>query len=185
MVATRIANDFYPTTDRTARVVKALTDRVNIFGSVLECCAGEGDLARALVKHDDRTVISTDIADNWLHDATDPAYWEDYQGYDWVVTNPPFNQAATILRHAWDSAEVGVAFLLRLSFWEPTRDRVSLLQELSDHQVLLFPVSPRLKFRGDTKGVDSVTVAWGVWRKDHSWKALGVDSPFQFDRLER
>lgn len=166
-----------------APMVKALTARVNITGQVLEPCCGAGvisDVFPGCLTND----IDPDVPALWHEDATLPGFWEVFkpqpfefiQRVDWVVTNPPFNQAFPILEHAWEHARRGVAMLVRISFEEPTRDRSVWLAEnalyLSDE--LIFGL-PRPRFRineinpktGKKYGSDNVTTKWLVWRKDH------------------
>lgn len=179
----RVANDFYPTRD-SAILVKALKQAVDIQGQVFSCCAGDGEIAGQF-----EGAIANDLheypgfqADFYL-DATQEESWQEFDasgGFDWVVENPTFRLASTILPLAFDHARVGCAFLLRLSYMEPCDDRAKWLEEHADQMVALIPVNPRPRFRADTTGTDPVTVAWLIWRKDWSWKKLGITCPFQF-----
>ena len=187
---TRVAHDYYPTPEA---ITQALLDHVDIRGGIYEPCAGEGAIAKVLRSADTiNFVLETDLVYRrnvaWVADATLPEKWSKVDAHmqyhhsslDWVITNPPFSVAFAILRLAWKHVRVGVACLLRLSFLEPCRDRAQWLNDQADHMTLVMPVSPRPKFRRDTHKSDSMTVAWCVWRKDFSWKALGMDSPFQY-----
>ena len=189
---TRIAHDYYPTPEA---ITQALLDHVDIRGGVYEPCAGEGAIARVLRRTDTiNFVLETDLVYRrnvtWIADATLPEKWDTVDAHmrhhksslDWVVTNPPFSCAFQILKIAWENCRSGIAFLLRLSFLEPCGDRARWLNDQADNMTLMLPVSPRPKFRRDTQGSDSMTVAWCVWRKDFSWAALGVESPFQYCR---
>jgi len=83
---------------------------------------------------------------------------------DWVVTNPPFSDAAAILPIAFEQARVGVAFLLRLTFLEPCPNRGEWLRLNARHMTHLIVFGqPRPSFTG--AGTDSATVAWMVWNK--------------------
>ena len=183
----RVENDYYPTPEA---ITKALLDVADIKGLVFEPCAGNSAISRVL-REDSRIiqVIETDLT--WgkgsrvPRDATLCDFWqywtEDFELYpDWVVTNPPFNQAAQILHRSWENSIDGCAFLLRLSFLEPTRERSEMLKNKADFLRYIIPVSPRPKFRRDTAGSDSVTCAWFVWDRRWSWQEKGMQSPFQF-----
>ena len=117
----RIKHDFYETPEWQT---KALRRRVQIAGTVFECCVGDGSVARMFP---DCKLVTNDIdperAADFHHDAGSEALWNETPKTDWVVTNPPFNAAMPILRRAIEHARVGVVFLLRLSFMEPTRER--------------------------------------------------------------
>ena len=179
----RVANDFYPTRD-SAILVQELNKIVDIRGQVFSCCAGDGEIARQF-----EGAIANDLHEypgftcDYYLDATEAESWQAFDadgGFDWVVENPTFRLASTILPHALDHARVGVAFLLRLSYAEPCDDRAEWLQKHTDQMVAQISFSPRPRFRSDTTGTDPLTVAWFVWRKDWSWKKLGIVCPFQF-----
>lgn len=177
----RIENDYYPTpTALTMAMLDVLPP--NYFeGTILECCAGDGAIARCF-----DTVIKTDIDPKWecsIMDATRPRDWdlvENFYPIDWVITNPPFNKATKILPLAWKHCAVGMAMLLRITYAEPCKDRRDWLSANSDHLRYFIPVNPRPKFRPDTKGSDSTTVAWLIWDKRWSWQDHGIDPPFKY-----
>ena len=164
----RRANDFYPTEEA---VTKQLLKRVAIKGTVIEPCAGDGAIVRVINQHKDVDVVYTnDINKAWdcnCHaDATKSEIWSGWGECDWVITNPPFNQAALILPLAYESATVGIAFLLRLSYLEPTQNRGEWLRSHSSNLTdLIILGQPRPSFTGNG-ATDSCTVAWMVWRKN-------------------
>lgn len=188
----RRQHDFYPTHSRLTEILVE-QQWLQIGGIVLEPCAGKGDMANVLRQHDTISSVLTNdvnpqVETTFQEDATDPnaACWQ--ASFDWVITNPPFEYASAILQQAWKHARVGVAFLLRLTYLEPTRDRAVWLQEQADHLVWQAVFNPRPTFReGETNpktekpyGTDSVTVAWFVWRKSFSWQRSGIMCPFGF-----
>ena len=155
----RIKHDFYETPEWQT---KALRRRVQIAGTVFECCVGDGSVARMFP---DCKLVTNDIdperAADFHHDAGGEALWNEAPKTDWVVTNPPFNAAMPILRRAIDHARVGVVFLLRLSFMEPTRERGPFLSATPPHRQIILP-RWSYKQNGQT---DCVTTAWFVWMK--------------------
>ena len=176
-------NDFYPTAQG---VTLSLLRRVpTICGLVAEPCAGRGDMARVLAAEGKYMspngpglrVVTNDIDPFWpcdyTSDARDPRVGIWQHTYDWVVTNPPYGMALPILKTAWQRATKGVAFLLRLSFVEPTQAgpdaRARWLSEHRQCHSHLLPLNPRPSFTEDGS-TDSVTVAWFVWQKNwHGW----------------
>lgn len=130
---------------------------------VLECCSGRDAIANVLRGERGCQVFTNDVDTRHPaqthHDATDPAYWREIAPrVDWVITNPPFNIAMDVLRLAHLSAAVGVAFLLRKTFLEPTHDRGPWLMEHPPARII---GEPRYAFRG--KGSDSVSCDWMIW----------------------
>ncbi len=144
--------------------VQTLLDHVHISGRVMECCSGEGAIALPLVGHGCQ-VITNDLNPEMpalMHrDATEADWWWKGKGIDWVVSNPPFKQAAQIVPLAHAAATVGVAMLLRLSYLEPCADRADFLSQYPPTTLI---VLPRISFTGNGK-TDSVTCAWMVWSK--------------------
>lgn len=130
---------------------------------VLECCSGEGALVMPMILAGAQVTMN-DIADypaDHHLDVTDPASWKTLGTYDWIISNIPFDQAARIVPLAYEHATEGIAFLLRLSFLEPVKNRA---EWLSTHPLTQQIVLPRISFTGDGK-TDSVTCAWMVWEK--------------------
>jgi hypothetical protein len=178
----RVENDYYPTPEAITRLL--LKHVPMLPQRIMEPCAGAGAISEVL-RTTRRTVRESDIS--WdtdsPKDASDPcfwAYWGEVAPFA-TVTNPPFNLASKILPLAYEHSPWGVAFLLRLSYLEPAADRAQWLTNHADNLRWLIPVNPRPRFRRDSKGTDSSTVAWMVWQKDWSWRELGVRSPFQFE----
>ncbi len=157
----RRPHDFYETADWQ---VRALLENTRVAGSIFEPCAGDGAIVDPLRRRGYR--VTTNDLDpvrqaDFNADATQPDLWQ-HISPDWTITNPPFSHAEAILRRALDTSRVGVAFLLRLSFLEPTRSRGPLLVANPPTSLI---VLPRHSFTGDGK-TDSVTCAWMVWAKD-------------------
>lgn len=168
--------DFYRTNEKLTEYLLQLED---FQGDILEPCAGDGAIAH-LLPNCYTNDIDPERETDYNIDASDDPSWALLGEWDWIVTNPPFNQATNILRNAWQNSRVGIAFLLRLSYLEPCKDRRDLLRQTSDNLRYLIPVNPRPKFRSDKKGGDNVTVAWFIWKKDFSWRGVGIESPFHF-----
>lgn len=189
----RVLNDFYPT---PAPVTRLLTRNTNLSGTIFEPCAGHNAITDVLQQEPRVTrVLSSDLlwplpkghipGGHSTNDATDPLFWLEWIGrgpIDYTVTNPPFSVAEDIPPLAYDASEKGVAFLLRLSYLEPCNGRYSWLVQHADQLRKVIIINPRVAFRTDTKGTDSVTCAWFVWEKTFSWKKLGLECPFIFGR---
>jgi len=168
----RRALDFYPSGHWAADV---LYRRIPVH-DVAEPCVGTGDLVRG---RDD--VAWTNDVDpqrpaTYHLNAASPASWDEFPKVPWVVTNPPFNLAHKILACALQHATEGVAFLLRLSFLEPTDARGDFLARHPPRRLI---VLPRISFTGDGK-TDNVTCAWMVWQVDPDaalvWRGIEVAS---------
>ena len=165
---TRKDGDYYPTPSAATQV---LIDNVDIKGTVFEPCAGK---TRAIANLFPDCVTNDidqnpDFQDSWdfnLNAGSSNA-WKKFGIYDWIVTNPPFDHAPDIIPLAWEHCRVGIAFLLRLSYLEPCQNRSGWLKEHEPHLSDLLFLNPRIRFRDDTRGTDSVTTAWMVWRKDN------------------
>lgn len=154
----RRKNDFYPT---PSSVTEELLKHVQVKGTVLEICSGAEDISKVL-RANNLTTYTNDIA-LYTHaqshfDAASDQLYLYHKDADWVVTNPPFNQAIGIVKKAVEKVP-NVAMLLRISFLEPTYDRQDWLHENPPNKVIYLP---RISFTGDGK-TDSVTHFWCVW----------------------
>jgi|GEM_PF-924067 len=178
----RHEHDNYPT---HKGLVKELLKHVDVQGKVLDPCTYDKDIINVLRKCNENVItFATDLRYSSEEDATKKEFWQPWiNNIDWVVCNPPFNQAHLILPQALEAASEGVAFLLRSTYSEPCLNRWEFLDRESDRQRFKIEVSPRPKFRKDTKNTDSVSVAWFVWLKRFSWRGdLGVLPPFVYSR---
>lgn len=172
----RREHDFYETAPWQ---VDALVDNLpELSGSVWCPCVGDGSLMRRLreLRPDLGPFATNDVdperAADWHGDATDVWTWslmEQQLGGrpDWVVENPPFNVEIDILRHAVLRARVGVAFMARVSFAEPTEGNARhpgrgpwLAANPYSKRITL----ERYSFTGNGKS-DSATTDWLVWSK--------------------
>lgn len=168
----RREHDFYPTgggadapsiggKPTPVWAARALYRRLELIHDVAEPCVGTGDLIAGREDVAWTNDIDEKRAATYHLNAATPAAWGVFPRPPWVVTNPPFNLAHQILSCALDFATEGVAFLLRLSFLEPTEQRAHLLSRRPPTRQI---VLPRISFTGDGK-TDSVTCAWLVWSK--------------------
>lgn len=169
----RRKNDaYYTPTWATEALLKKNYINIHPVEQVFEPCVGDGAISEVLQKHVEKPVLTNDIdfgvSAHYHSDAADPEFWisiPDKHGndisVDWVITNPPFSVAFPIVKNAYSKAKVGCAFLLRLSFLEPTYDRGEWLDRHPPQRLL---VLPRISFTGDGK-TDSVTCAWMIWLK--------------------
>lgn len=195
---TRRKNDAY---NSPGWVVKALFDFANIYPQslVLEPCCGDCSLAIPM-QNMGCIVFTNDIDPNtkaqrhkdylkfdlseWRTDKQPTIDWlEDGHTLkpDWVITNPPFGLAFPMLQKAIEEATVGVAFLLRISFLEPTNERGEWLEQNPPNGLLYLP---RISFTGDGK-TDSTTVAWMIWLKRlKSMTRIGVASKATMNRYK-
>jgi hypothetical protein len=133
---------------------------------VYEPCVGKWHLARYLT---DGHLVTNDLdpacAADTHHDARADLAWPSNGAplIDWTITNPPFSDEAAILAHALRCSR-NVAFLARLSFLEPTRNRTVLWMQYQPTDLI---VLPRYSFRLNDAGqrqTDNVTCCWLVFR---------------------
>lgn len=94
-------------------------------------------------------------------------------GFDWIITNPPFNAALDFARRALPIARRGVALLVRSS-WLEGKDRYRGLFAAAPPSVVAI-YSERLSMRRgryDPKLSAATSYSWVVWRK----RSLGETS---------
>jgi hypothetical protein len=162
-------NQFYET---PAYYVEQLLQDIRPAGRIMEPCVGDGAISRFLQADSLNHVMTNDIdprrAADFRFDAAKP--WPPVLDFDldWVVTNPPFSLALPILQQALEHASA-VALLLRISFFEPTKDGIrkgvkvwGRERFLVEHPPMGLIYLPRYSFTGNGKS-DSSTVCWGIW----------------------
>lgn len=138
--------------------------------NILECCCGDGSIINTMYLYYDKLYVKRNDIDPSLHadyhlDVSLSESWKEFpEGCDWVISNPPFNQASLIIPNAFNYATVGIAMLLRGSYTEPTFDRQHWLKEHEQHLAHIIYL-PRISFTGDGK-TDSVSCNWYIWTKE-------------------
>ena len=186
----RVANDYYPTPHEiTMILLDKIGNLIETGAVVFDPCAGHDAILRVL----DETITPYTISNEPYPSSNEPQYcldatkeesWDEFDDHciDWVITNPPYDKdlMLPIMQHSLRYARKGFAALVRLSWLEPCNGRAEFLQANADQLRYVIPVSPRPKFRTDTKGSDNVTSCWMVWDKSWSWFKVGVDCPFVF-----
>jgi hypothetical protein len=169
---------WFPTPAWATEELLKRTPEISLRDSILECCSGALNIAKVLAKNGSRTVCTNDIdgnrdADSY-YDAAQSLSWLEIGGFDWVISNPPFNRAKEILPLALANCNIGIAMLLRLSYLEPCLNRIQWLQANPPKRVI---VLPRISFTGDGR-TDRVTACWVIWGNVEA-RPLEIVAPFR------
>lgn len=156
--------DYYAT--KSDLVVGSLLKNIEIKGTILECCDGNGDISSRILKSLENCQIYTNDIDksrltNFYLDVSLKSSWDRFPPVDWVITNPPFNLSTKIVPLAYKHATKGIAMFLRTSWIEPCKNRREMLQ---NHPINYLISCPRLSFTGDG-GKDTLNCSWFVWEK--------------------
>src|SRR5579875_2157299 len=133
--------------------IEALLEYVDVNGlRVLEPCAGDGVIVRALEAHG-AIVTASDITEGVDFLTTDYP-----ERFDYVITNPPYRLAQEFVTKAMDVAD-SVVMLLRLGFLAGQKRKAWW----DEHRPTgIYILSRRPSFTG--KGTDSADYAWVMWR---------------------
>jgi len=169
--------DFFPTPPPMTRALcEIVLPRLGIergqMISVREPAAGEGHMAETLRGYFD-TVYASDVHDygvgyptcNYLtRGGLDLGDAAPVKRTHWLITNPPFNEAADFFLRAVDEAKVGIALLLRTQ-WQAGQERYS--QIFKPHPpTLIAQFVERIamvKGRWDPAASTMTDYAWYVW----------------------
>jgi hypothetical protein len=157
----KVGKDFYVT---PAWGTQALIDYVPFKGTILEPCCGNGAMAEVL-KTTGNKVIASDLHDFGYGRVKD--FFSIYKNVDNIVTNPPFNKAEAMLKHAQDLAAHKVCFLLRTAFLEGISRWENIYSEWPPARVLVF--SKRLSiYPASSKrtGGGTTSYSWFIWDRD-------------------
>jgi len=91
------------------------------------------------------------------------------EGYDWVITNPPFRFAEDFIHRAMPIARRGVAVLVRTVFIESVGRYDRLFKQMPPTVVAQFAERvPMVKGRVDKKASTATGYAWIVWEKGNT-----------------
>lgn len=158
----RRQNDFYPTPGWATKVLLNSQPALYLKSiCAVEPCAGDGAITAELLPFFE-CLQTSDIDPTRNVGSIGDARTLRVRPKDTVITNPPFNQAIEIVRNFVEQRAM-CAFLLRLSFLEPTEARGNWLAKNPPAGLIILP---RISFTGDGK-TDSVTCAWMVWNVDN------------------
>lgn len=173
--------------------------------TVWEPAAGEGHMAE-VIRSEGYTVFASDIHDygvgypvgNFLpgdlplDDVIEPP-WDP----DWIITNPPFNEAAAFALRAMSMARHGVALLVRSNWLEGTGRYTGLFQPRPPSLILQFAERVAMvKGRWDPAASTATAYCWVVWdvtrrppMTEYSWIAPGrreaLTRPGDIERFTR
>jgi len=175
--ALRAPNDFYATpATAIAPILKVLAPCIEIAQGIVEPCAGDGAILRAIEPmvgaqsfvhaiEIDRTRFEK-LAFCLNH--KQKSHCEDFlamapdrfePNIDLVITNPPYGLAIEFIKKSIEIAPAGlIVFLLRLNFLEGLA-RAPFLRE---HAPDVYVLPRRPSFTG--KGTDATAYAWFVWQ---------------------
>jgi hypothetical protein len=134
----------------------------------LEPACGRGYMSRPLAERFSH-VESADALDygfGHVRDFLTSVYPEG--AYDWVITNPPFNQAPLFVEKSLTIASQGVAILARTVFIEGVRRYGAIFKSKPPTYFAQFVERvPMIRGRVDPKASTATGYAWFVWSKTH------------------
>ena len=121
-----------------------------IYGTVLEPCAGSGNIVKALTGFDTKTCEITEGRD----------FFEWHEHVDWIVTNPPWSQFRPFLQHSLEVAD-NIAFLVTVNHWW-TKARVRMVNEagFGYKDLFLIDTPPEFPATGFQLGMMYIRKGW-------------------------
>ena len=165
--------DHFPTPPWAARAGGELIARLDPGDWIAwEPACGQGHMAHALADYFPAGVIATDIHEyargTWRTPFVVDFLSEeaaDIGPVDWIITNPPFQDAEAFIRTGLKRARRGVAMLVRLVFLEGQK-RHDLLHGAQPVTVVA-PFAervPMVKGRWDPAASSATAYAWFIWQ---------------------
>lgn len=134
--------------------------------AVLDPACGEFDMVRPLSEFF-RTAHGSDIHDYGFGDVDDFLFpGNERAGYHWIITNPPFRLGMQFIIKALETAEAGVAVLVRTAFLEGNERYNELFNKYPPSIIAQFVERvPMVRGRLD-KNISSATAyCWIIWDK--------------------
>lgn len=147
--------------------------------SVWEPAAGLGHMVQPLQEAGAR-VFASDVFEYgpWIDKRIDFVAMPPLgPNFDWVITNPPFNQAERFVERGCEVATTGVAFLCRLALLE-SKGRFHMFRGLTPSLVAVFSERvPMVKGRWDPSASSATAYAWFIWHGDSLARSNGLALP--------
>lgn len=133
----------------------------------VEPACGRGDMARTLCEYFNFVYAADIFAYN---ESTTVEDFLEKKGYkfsvDWIITNPPFKNAADFVLHALSLANCGVAILERTVFIESVGRWQKLYQRQPPTKVGIFVERvPIVRGRLSRTATTATSYSWFVWEK--------------------
>lgn len=162
--------DFFPTPPWATRALMECVPGITPRADVWEPAAGQGHMADVLAEYfgyvhasDVHDYGCGDLIGTFVGIGADMAELDTTP--DWIITNPPFNLALDFALRALDTANFGVALLVRTA-WLEGGDRFSrLFSPRPPSTVALFAERvPMVKGRWDPSASTATSYAWVVWK---------------------
>lgn len=152
--------DFYPT---PIWGTKALLKYETFSGNILEPCCGEGDMAEVL-KETGCQIHAYDLHDRGYGIQKD--FFDIFDQYENVITNPPYNIAPEILEHALKISTSKVCLLVRTAFLESRSRYMRFYRDNPPARVLIFSERLSMYPKGyDAKSGGTTSYSWLIWDK--------------------
>ena len=158
--------DYFPTPPWATRALMehVIPESAKNLGLVREPACGEGHMAAVIAEYTPH-VMASDIHDYGYGKVLDYTTFEGVGvGPDWVITNPPFNQAEAFLNVALGEARVGVALLLRSVWMHGVKRHKGIFAKRPPNFIAPFAERvPMVKGRWDPAASTATDYCWFVW----------------------
>jgi hypothetical protein len=183
--------DFFPTPPWATRAlvehVLAHLGRQGVckFQFAWEPACGEGHMAEVLTEYF-RKVYASDRFPYGYGDTDLDFLRADLEGFDWIISNPPFNDSADFVLKALELAGTGVAMFVRLSWLESVGRYEKIFRDRPPTLIAIFAERvPLHKGRWEEEGSTMTAYVWLVWLKGTAPKPAFWIPPGCRERLTR
>ena len=157
----RNKTDFYETPHEVTLALLDFLESRNLIApgcTIWEPARGRGKMERVMLDKG-YAVVGTDLHPEF-EDLPSVDFLKAELPCNWIITNPPFSNAAAFIQHALELGKP-CAFLLKSQFWH-ARSRLQLFRNNQPSFVL--PLTWRPDFLYGTKsGSPTMEILWTVW----------------------
>lgn len=158
----RAVADFYPT---PPEVTQALLQELKLDKAtkIWEPACGEGHMAK-VIEAAGYLTKSSDLFDRGYGEhGVDFTKQTDNRGCQWMITNPPFNEAVAFIEKAASLQLDGFALLLKSQFWH-AKKRLIVFEAYTPAAIM--PLTWRPDFtEGERGGSPTMDTLWTIWKK--------------------
>lgn len=175
----RVNEDYYATPSEST---KALLDKIELYGDVLEPCVGGGHIAEVIKEvFPEVKVHNYDLVDRGYENTivADFLTYEFDRKFNHIVTNPPYSLAQEFLEKWMEIVEDGgtISMFLKIQFLEGVK-RSEMFKKYPPKTINVF-VKRQNPWRNgspvDEKGkpwASTMCFAWFVWEKGYKGKPI-------------
>ena len=175
MHRTSYMNDFFETPySMTEQLLEKLKEyNIILTDNILEPACGKNAITKVLLASGIKNIIYYDYIKR-LMTYEKKNFYKEQNKYDWIITNPPYNQADLFVKKAKSISKKGFIFLLRTNYLSGCKRYNAQIYSGLKHVFIFTRMSDlRCPIREDGKyETAGIVYAWCIWINGYKNKPM-------------